>query len=56
MKLVNELGVYGEKKNYGKTYMGVFRTTFIADGNGIITRIMGPKEIKVKEHAAQILG
>ena len=56
MKLVNELGVYGEKKNYGKTYMGVFRTTFIADGNGIITRIMGPKEIKVKEHSAQILG
>lgn len=56
MKLVSELGVYGEKKNYGKTYMGVFRTTFIADENGVITRIMGPKEIKVKEHATQILG
>lgn len=56
MKLVSELGVYGEKKNYGKTYMGVFRTTFIADENGVITCIMGPKEIKVKEHATQILG
>ena len=56
MKLVNELVVYVEKKNYGKTYMCVFRTTFIADENGVITRIMGPKEIKVKEHAAQILG
>lgn len=56
MKLVSELGVYGEKKNYGKVYMGVFRTTFIADENGVITRIMGPKEIKVKEHATQILG
>ena len=56
MKLVSELGVYGEKKNYGKVYLGVFRTTFIADENGVITRIMGPKEIKVKEHATQILG
>lgn len=56
MKLVSELGVYGEKKNYGKVYMSVFRTTFIADENGVITRIMGPKEIKVKEHATQILG
>ena len=55
-KLVEELGVYGEKKMYGKVTMGVFRTTFIADKTGTITRIMGPKEIKVKEHAAQILG
>lgn len=55
-KLVIALGVYGEKKMYGKVTMGVFRTTFIADENGIITRIIGPKEIKVKEHAAQILG
>ncbi|GEM_PF-124207 len=56
LRLVNELGVYGEKKLYGKVHMGVFRTTFIADENGVITRIMGPKEIKVKEHASQILG
>lgn len=55
-KLVTELGVYGEKKMYGKVTMGVFRTTFITDENGIITRIIGPKEIKVKEHATQILG
>ena len=55
-KLVEELGVYGEKKMYGKVTMGVFRTSFTADETGTITRIMGPKEIKVKEHAAQILG
>ena len=54
--LVTQLGVYGEKKMYGKTVMGVFRTTFIADEQGVITRIRGPKEIKVKEHANQILG
>lgn len=55
-RLVTALGVYGEKKMYGKVTMGVFRTTFIVDENGIVTRIIGPKEIKVKEHAAQILG
>lgn len=54
--LVNELGVFGEKKMCGKVSMGVFRTTFIADETGTITRIIGPKEIKVKEHASQILG
>ena len=54
--LVNELGVFGEKKMCGRVSMGVFRTTFIADETGTITRIIGPKEIKVKEHATQILG
>ena len=55
-QLVTELGVYGEKKMYGRTTMGTFRTTFIANGEGVIDRILGPKEIKVKEHAEQILG
>ena len=55
LKLVQQLGVYGEKKMAGRTYMGVFRTTFITDEAGIVTRIIGPKEIKVKDHAAQIL-
>lgn len=55
-KLVTELGVYGEKKMYGKTTMGTFRTTFITDEDGVITKIFQPKQIKVKEHAAQILG
>ena len=53
--LVNELGVYGEKKMYGKVTMGIFRTTFITDEHGVVTRIIGPKTIRVKEHAAQIL-
>ena len=55
-RLVEALGVYGEKKMYGKTVMGVFRTTFLADEHGVVTRGIGPKEIKVKEHASQILG
>lgn len=55
-RLVTELGAYGEKKMYGKTTMGTFRTTFVADEDGIITEIFQPKQIKVKEHASQILG
>ncbi len=55
-KLVEALDVYGEKKMYGKTTMGTFRTTFITDEQGVITEIFRPKQIKVKEHASQILG
>lgn len=56
LKLVETFGVYGEKKMCGRTYMGTFRTTFIINEEGIIERILNPKKIKVKEHAAQILG
>lgn len=54
-KLVQQFGVWGEKKNFGRTYMGVFRTTFIINEEGIIERVIGPKEVKTKEHTAQIL-
>ena len=55
LTLVNTLGIYGEKKMCGRTYMGVYRTTFITDEEGVVQRILGTKEIKVKEHAEQIL-
>lgn len=55
-KLVTALGVYGEKMMYGKTTIGTFRTTFITDEDGVIEKIFTPKQIKVKEHAEQILG
>ena len=54
-RLVMELGVYGEKTMCGKTSMGVFRTTFVADEQGVVQRIFTPKQIKVKIHAEQIL-
>ena len=54
-KLVEQFGVWGEKKMYGRAYMGTFRTTFIIDENGVIERIITPKEVKTKEHAQQIL-
>lgn len=53
--LVEKFGVWGEKTLAGRKYMGTFRTTFLIDDNGIIDRIIGPKEIKTKEHGTQIL-
>jgi peroxiredoxin Q/BCP len=53
--LVEQFGVWGEKKMYGRTYFGTFRTTFIINENGIVEKIITPKEIKVKDHANQIL-
>ena len=55
-KLSEIFGTWGEKSLYGKQYMGTFRTTFLIDEKGIITRIMLPKEVNTKIHASQILG
>lgn len=54
-KLVEQMGVWGEKSMYGRKYMGTFRTTFIIDENGIIEKIFSPKEINTKTHGEQIL-
>lgn len=54
-KLVEQFGVWGEKSMYGRKYMGTFRTTFIINEEGIVERIIGPKKVKTKDHAAQIL-
>ena len=52
-QILKKYGVWGEKKMYGRTYMGVMRTTFIIDKNGIIEKIF-PK-VKTKAHTEQIL-
>lgn len=54
-KLVKEFGVWGEKSLYGRKYMGTLRTTFIINEEGVIEKIIYPKEIKTKDHATQIL-
>lgn len=54
-QLINRFGVWGEKKFMGKTYMGILRTTFMIDKDGIITDIITPKEIKTKIHGEQII-
>lgn len=54
-KLSVQFGTWGEKSMYGRQYMGMFRTTFIINENGVIERIMTPKEINTKIHAQQII-
>ncbi|MFL5827746.1 MAG: peroxiredoxin, partial [Thermoleophilaceae bacterium] len=47
-------GVWGEKKNYGRTYMGINRSTFIIGANGTIERAF-PK-VSPKTHDDLVLG
>ena len=46
-------GAWGEKKMYGKTYMGILRSTFIIDEQGIIVKVF-PK-VKPKNHSQEVL-
>ncbi len=52
-KIIEKYGVWGEKQMYGKKYMGLIRTTFIIDGNGIVAGVI--EKPKAKEHAQEIL-
>ena len=51
--LSDELGVWTEKQMYGKTYMGMVRSTFLIGADGRILRVW-PK-VKVKGHAEEVL-
>ena len=52
-KILQDYGVWGEKKMYGKSYMGVHRTTFIIGENGEIEKII--EKVRTKDHAQQIM-
>ena len=52
-KVVLKYDIWQEKKLYGKTFMGIVRTTFIIDKNGTIQKIF-PK-VKVKTHIEDVL-
>lgn len=52
-ELVTKYGVWKEKNNYGRKYMGTERTTFVIDENGIITHVF-PK-VKVEGHTDDVL-
>ena len=47
------LGIWVEKSMYGRSYMGMERTTYLVDGEGIIRRVW--RKVKVKGHAAEVL-
>ena len=51
--VIDKYGVWGEKKMYGKAYMGLLRTTFLIDEKGVIKKIfLKPKS---KQHTEEIL-
>jgi peroxiredoxin Q/BCP len=52
-KIIDKYGVWGEKLLYGRTYMGLHRTTFVIDEKGVIRKIfLKPKN---KQHAEEIV-
>ncbi len=50
---IQAYGVWVEKSMYGKQYMGVARTTFIIDEDGVIEDVI--EKVKTKDHTSQIL-
>ena len=52
-EIVQKYGVWREKKNYGKAYMGVVRSTFVIDEQGKIAKVYDG--VKVNGHAEAVL-
>lgn len=52
-KILQAYGVWGEKSMYGKKYMGVLRTTFVINENGIIEEVF--EKVDTKNHTDQII-
>lgn len=51
--LSDALGIWTEKQNYGRTYLGMVRTTYLVGPDGRIARVWA--KVKVKGHAAEVL-
>ena len=53
LEAIKAYDVWQEKKNYGKVSMGVVRTTYLIDENGIIEKVF--KKVKAADNPAQML-
>jgi thioredoxin-dependent peroxiredoxin len=51
--VADEYGVWVEKTNYGKTYMGIERSTFVIDADGSVSKVM--RRVKPDTHADEVL-
>ena len=51
--LSDALGIWAEKQNYGRSYMGMVRTTVLVGTDGRIAKVWS--KVKVKSHAAEVL-
>ena len=52
-KVADDYGVWGEKSAYGKTYMGVERSTFLMDSEGNVAKVM--RKVEPDTHADDVL-
>ncbi|OIJ98767.1 peroxiredoxin [Streptomyces sp. MUSC 14] len=52
-KALDAYGAFGEKKNYGKTYMGVIRSTVVVDEHGKVERAL--YNVRATGHVAKII-
>ncbi|WP_169776785.1 thioredoxin-dependent thiol peroxidase [Campylobacter mucosalis] len=52
-EVAKSYGVWQVRKNYGKEYLGIVRTTFVIDKTGKIAKVY--KSVKAKDHAAKVL-
>ena len=52
-KICGKYGVWHEKKLYGKTFMGIVRSTFIIDKTGVVQKIFS--KVKVKGHVDEVI-
>ncbi|MDD2790133.1 MAG: thioredoxin-dependent thiol peroxidase [Sulfurimonas sp.] len=50
--MMQTYGVWQMKKNYGKEYMGIVRTTLIIDPDGVVRAVW--ENVRVKEHVAKV--
>jgi peroxiredoxin Q/BCP len=51
-QMMQDYGVWAMKKNYGKEYMGIVRSTYIIDPKGIVKAVW--TNVKVKDHVAKV--
>ena len=52
-EVAEEYGVWVEKKNYGKKYMGIERSTFVIDPEGKVKKVL--RRVDPQKHADQVL-
>jgi len=51
--VASKFGAYGEKTLYGRKFMGIIRSTFIIDGDGVVRKVF--PNVKVDGHAEKVL-
>jgi peroxiredoxin len=52
--VVERYGAWVQKSMYGRSYMGIDRSTFVIDGQGVIRRVW--RKVKIPGHVAEVLG